>query len=152
MPFARHQNVYLRRYRVYIRSTVRVHYITARCSQGAPLNRVADGISRPYHPAAPAGAYRFQGGLVYPDMRRRGVRCVLPRESRHRSYPRCASPRPPHPREPVRSRALLMGRINFVIKSSWIITEHDRGRLDRPAVPRHDEIIKDQLQRALSAG
>lgn len=44
-----------------------------------------------------------------------------------------------------------MGRINFVIKSSRIITEHDRGRLDRPAVPRHDEIIKDQLQRALSA-
>lgn len=44
-----------------------------------------------------------------------------------------------------------MGRINFVIKSSRIITEQDRGRLDRPAVPRHDEIIKDQLQRALSA-
>lgn len=33
--FARYQNVYLRRYRVYIRSTLHVHDITARCSRGA---------------------------------------------------------------------------------------------------------------------
>lgn len=113
----------------------------------ALLNRVADSISRPYHPDAWRVSFsRWTRSPGYAT-----ACCVLPpRESRHRSYPLRVST-PSHPRELVRSRALLMGRINFVIKSSRIITEHDRGRLDRPAVPRHDEIIKDQLQRALSA-
>lgn len=96
------------------------------------------------------GAYRFQGGLVYPDTRRRGVLLASSRISSSIVSPALIHALPPS-LEPVRSRALLMGRINFIIKSSRIITEQDRGRLDRPAVPRHDEIIKDQLQRALSA-
>lgn len=109
------------------------------------LNRVADGVSRPYHPDAWRSFSRWTRLLGYAT-----ACCVLLRESRHRSFLLRVST-PSHPREVMRSRALLIGRINFVIKSSRIITEHDRGRLDRPAVSRHDEIIKDQLQRALSA-
>lgn len=93
------------------------------------------------------GPYRFQG--TPGDTRRYALRAPS-RISSSIVSSTCIHALPPS-RAPVRSRALLMARINFVIKSSRIITEHDRGRLDRPAVPRHDEIIKDQLQRALSA-
>lgn len=41
----------------------------------------------------------------------------------------------------------LIGRINFVIKSSRIITERCGGRLRQAAIPSHDEIIKGQLLR-----
>lgn len=112
----------------------------------ALLNRVADGISRPYYPDV--WHVSFSRWTRLPGYAT--ACCVPPRESRHRSYSERVST-PSHPRELVWSRALLIGRINFVIKSSRIITEHDRGRLDRPAIPCHDEIIKDQLPRALSA-
>lgn len=121
-----------------------------RDARKALLNRVADGISRPYHPAAWRVSFSRWTRLPGYATARRALRASSRISSSIVSTMRVTTPS--HPREPVRSRALLMGRINFVIKSSWIITEHDRGRLDRPAVPRHDEIIKDQLQRALSAG
>jgi len=109
------------------------------------INWVVDGIFWYHLDVWRVSFSRWTRSLGY------AMACCVPLcESRHRSYP-LREYTPSHPRELVRSRALLMGRINFVIKSSRIITEHDGGRLDRPAVPRHDEIIKDQLQRALSA-
>jgi len=102
------------------------------------LNRMADGVSRPYHRDAwRVSFFKVDSFTRICD----GVLCASSRISS--SIASTLS----HPH----SRALLIGRINFVIKSSRIITEHDRGRLDRPTVPRHDEIIKDQLQRVLSA-
>lgn len=150
-PFARHQNVYLYHYHVYIRSTLRVHYITARRSRGCVKpggRRYFSVVSSRWTMPRRVSFSRWTRLPGYATARRRRA-CLLANLVIDRIP--CAPSTPSHPREPVRSRALLMGRINFVIKSSRIITEQDRGRLDRSAVPRHDEIIKDQLQCALSA-
>lgn len=111
--FARHQNVYLRRYRVYIRPTLRV-CTTSR--HDARRGAVKPGGRRYFSTVSSRclGAYRFQGWNSFTRIcATASCACLLANLVIDRIHAL-----PP-------SRALLIGRINFVIKSSRIITEHE---------------------------
>lgn len=100
-PFARHRNVYLRRYRVYIRSTLHAHYITVRRSRGA----VKPGGRRYFSAVSCLARIVFKVDS-FTRIRDGAACCLPPRESRHRSYPLRAST-PSHP------RSSLCGRERF---------------------------------------
>lgn len=65
-PFARHQNVYLRRYRVYIRPILRARYITTRRLRGGTFYTGRPTYARDIIVVVVvvAVAYHFQGELV----------------------------------------------------------------------------------------
>lgn len=113
-PFARHQNVYLYRYHVYIGSTLRAYYIIA-VTLGPGGLYTFDGISM---------SLAISFSPVNSFIRLQAAMCL--RESRHRSdFPLRSSCTLPPSRTCAVARAFNGAGINFAIKSSRVITERD---------------------------